>query len=96
MTAAAASTWRAVSLDRLEARQQQLARARGKRPVRVGAERVEVLDEQERQPLGLLVEPVRERLRPARGLQQLADLALAESRQLDRRPADRAAAARAR
>ena len=42
--------------DRVEAPEQQLARARGKRPRRVGVERVEVLDEQERQPFGLLVQ----------------------------------------
>jgi hypothetical protein len=41
--------------DGVQARQQQLARAGGQRPRRVAAERVQVLDQQERQPFRLLV-----------------------------------------
>ena len=82
--------------DRVEAGEQQLARARGQRPVRVGAQRVEVLDEQERQALGLLVEPRRELGRGVRGrrAQQLADLLGRQP--LEREHACRRAAASAR
>ena len=46
--------------DGVQAGEQQLARTGGQRPRRVVAERVEVLDEQEREPLRLLVEAPRE------------------------------------
>ena len=66
--------------DRVEAPEQQLARARGQRPRRVGVERVEVLDEQERQPFGLLVQAPGELGARAgsRRREQLADLGLAQ------------------
>ncbi len=82
--------------DRVEAGEEQLARALGQRPVGIRAERVEVLDEQEREPLGLLVEAPRELGRGVgdRRAEQLADLVLAQPVQPDdgrRRPPQRRA-----
>ena len=96
MTAAAASTWRPVSLTGSRRASSSSRAPCGQRPVGVGAERVEVLDEQERQALGLLVEAPRELGRGVgdRRAEQLADLVLAQPVQPDdgrRRPPQRRA-----